>query len=157
MRRLIIHIILLTSFAACCSCSDMSENMSAINSFLTDHLGQDKLDSIKYIVVIPEQGCGGCISVAETFYHDFSNRNDILFVFSNILSVKMLNHKLDINKDNTVIDSENVYMNILPRKNRIYPNAIIMKDGKAAAIIAQSKDESGLRVLRHHLEENINH
>lgn len=104
------------------------------------------------MIIIPEQGCSGCVSVAEAFYRDYSLRDDIMFVFCNVMSYKMLHSKLNINNENTIVDSSNIYLSMLPRGNRIYPNVIIMKEGKAAALVSQSTKEFGLRSLRHHLE-----
>lgn len=130
------------------------EQMDQINAFLTEHLDGGRLDSLHYVVVIPDQGCAGCVNVAEVFYRDFSKRDDILFVFTNILSVKMLNYKLSINNTNTIIDTTNLYMNMFKQKEKIYPTAVVMKDGLASAILVQSPRQSGLRAIRNHLERN---
>ncbi len=138
---------------SCSSLNSKAEQISEIDDFISIHF-EKKLDSLNYIIVIPEQGCSGCITVAEVFYKDFSFRDDILFIFNNIMSVKMLKHRLAIRKDNTIIDTSNVYSSILGKKENIYPTAIVMKDGHASAILSQSPSQSGLRTLRHYLERN---
>lgn len=152
MKKLFIFIIFISLY----SCSDVksySESLNKINVFLSENDGVTQLvKDVKYMIIIPEQGCSGCVSVAEAFYRDYSLRDDIMFVFCNVMSYKMLHSKLNINNENTIVDSSNIYLSMLPRGNRIYPNVIIMKEGKATALVSQSTKEFGLRSLRHHLE-----
>ena len=41
-----------------------------MNLYLEENFAKN-LDSVKFIVVIPEQGCGTCITQAENFYNEF--------------------------------------------------------------------------------------
>lgn len=158
MKRLYVFCVcavMLMFFAGCSNEGSGKELIDGINGFLTDHFDRCRLDSLNYIIIIPNQGCAGCVNVAELFYRDFSERNDILFIFSNIQSVKMLHHKISVNNANTIIDTANVYLNMFQQKEAIYPTAIVMKDGSASAILMQSPRQPGLRVIRNHLEQKL--
>lgn len=134
-----------------CSESD-SEVLSNVNLYLEENFAKN-LDSVKFIVVIPEQGCGTCITQAENFYNEFSQNDDIVFVFCNIISNKILKHKVNINYDNTVFDYDNEFLSLLPQNKQIYPCVFVMKNGKASALIWQSVRQAAFMEIR----KSINH
>lgn len=150
--KILVLIIAIFSISSCTESESYSECIKKMNAYISGNEDSVQFRDIKYIVIIPEQGCSGCLSVAEAFYKDYSSREDILFVFSNVMSYKMLHNKLKINACNTIIDSSNTYLSMLPRKNRMYPNVIMMKEGYASAMVSQSTKEFGLRALRRYLE-----
>lgn len=94
-------------------------------------------------------GCGGCITVAEEFYKDFSSCENIRFIFTNILSEKMLNMKLKINKSNTCLDSNNSILKVLPSEAKIYPCIISLKNNKVVKITYQSPNEEGFSIINY--------
>lgn len=64
------------------------------------------------IVVLPGQGCEGCISTVEAYLKENINNMKILFVMTNLNSVKILNYKLgiDVKKiKNIHIDYDNAF------------------------------------------------
>lgn len=151
MRNIIYAILILGIFFTSCSESD-SEVLSNVNLYLEENFAKN-LDSVKFIVVIPEQGCGTCITQAENFYNEFSQNDDIVFVFCNVISNKILKHKVNINYDNTVFDYDNEFLSLLPQNKQIYPCVFVMKNGKASALIWQSVRQAAFMEIR----KSINH
>ncbi len=72
----------------------------------------------------------------------------MMFVFCNIMSNKILKNKVTINPDNTILDYDNKLLSLLPQNKRIYPCVFVIKDGKASALIWQSKNESAFMTVR---------
>lgn len=79
-----------------------TEILEKVNLYLANEF-DSKLDSVRFLTIIPEQGCGTCITAAENFYNEFSDRNDMMFVFCNIMSNKILKSKVKINSSNTIL------------------------------------------------------
>lgn len=130
------------------SCQNSNyDTLVKINDFIENHFSND-LDSIKFITIIPEQGCGTCITAAENFYNDFSHRNDMVFIFCNIMSNKLLQNRVNINPANTILDYDNNFLNLLPQNKRIYPCILIINCGKVSAIVWQSKKEHAFMTVR---------
>lgn len=79
------------------------------------------LTKYSHIVVIPELGCGGCISEAENFFRENKDQN-IYFIFTKISSMKELRLRLGqmIKQKNVLIDIQQLYapekeeMNVYP-------------------------------------------
>lgn len=69
------------------------------------------LTNYSHIVVIPELGCGGCISEAENFFRENREQN-ILFIFTKISSMKEIRLRLGrmIDQKNVLIDNEQLYV-----------------------------------------------
>lgn len=85
----------------------------------------------KWIVVLPGLGCHGCIQEAEAFMKDNVEKTDILFVLTNISSLKILQQKIGVQvKDysNVYVDRENVFN--IPTDNSIYPCIIKVENSK---------------------------
>ena len=67
----------------CQSCIESdTEILEKVNLYLKNEFDH-KLDSVHFLTIIPEQGCGTCITAAENFYNEFSDRHDMMFVFCN--------------------------------------------------------------------------
>jgi hypothetical protein len=121
----------------------------------TDDIGTYlKLDSnfekFKAIVVIPNQGCTGCISEAENYVIENAPiREDVVFVFTQIQSLKLLRVKLGneiLKLKNVIFDSENSIK--YPDENKIiYPMIIIVNHGKIKKITYQSPTKEALKEL----------
>lgn len=141
-------IILVCGILFCCSCSDSdSEVLACVNVYLEENFANE-LDSIKFIIIIPEQGCGTCITQAENFYNEFSHRSDLLFVFCNVLSNKILKHKVKINESNTIFDYNNEFLSLLPQDKQIYPCVFVIRDKKASALIWQSVKQAAFMAVK---------
>lgn len=151
----IIFAIIFTSAISSCIKSPQ-ETLDDINIRLKQDFTESRLDSLSFIVIIPEEGCGGCITIAEDFYNNFSSKDDILFIFTNVLSVKTLLYKITVNDNNTIIDRNNEYISIIPTGKRIYPFILAMRDGQARAMISQSPGGRGfMEVEQYYLKRGI--
>ena len=86
------------------------------------------LTEYSHVVVIPNVGCGGCISEAEHFFRE-NKAQDILFVFTKISSEKSLRLRLGnmINQKNVLIDSECIYASQKEEIN-VYPVIIDIRN-----------------------------
>lgn len=116
---------------------------SLINECFT---GVDKAE-LKYIIIIPNQGCGGCITYAEDFYLNNKCRNDMFFVFTNIVSLKVLYLDIKIRTENTLLDINNKFIEILPNDKIIYPIVLFIDNGKVKKIEFQSPDNNILDTM----------
>lgn len=132
----------------CQSCIESdTEILEKVNLYLKNEFDH-KLDSVHFLTIIPEQGCGTCITAAENFYNEFSDRHDMMFVFCNIMSNKILKSKVKINPDNTILDYNNNFLELMPQNKRIYPCLLVINEGKAKAIIWQSTKEHAFMTVR---------
>lgn len=90
------------------------------------------------IVVVPGTGCAGCITGVEYFIDEnYSKYSDVVFVFTNIQSVKLMKQKMGKvqfwEADNIILDSENDFYNT-DNKNKIYPVVIDLYKHKIRGI-----------------------
>lgn len=102
------------------------------------------------IVVIPNQGCPGCISEAESFVSKNVDRfENIIYVFTRINSRKLLKIKLGdsvINKKNIRFDVENKIVYPVKEKS-IYPMIVHLKNLTVSRIDYQSPTSNGFQKL----------
>lgn len=101
-------------------------------------------------VIIPNQGCEGCISTAEDFVKKhYATSEGIRYIFTRIQSAKLLKIKLGsevINSSKVLLDTANII--VYPDKAKaIYPMIIKMSDGHIAGITYQSPDSDGFAEL----------
>lgn len=89
------------------SCSLNKSYTGQVEAKLKD-LDNNPIGAYSFVVIIPEEGCAGCISEAEDFYMANKERKDLFFIFTNISSIKSI--KLRVGKD--VGDKENVFLDI---------------------------------------------
>lgn len=97
-------------------------------------LSKDSL-SYKYVVLIPNSGCSGCISNAENFYLENVNNSDIKFIFTYIASKKNLYLKLNrefLSKNNVYIDLKNDF-HFKNFKESIYPIVFFIENGQVVS------------------------
>lgn len=124
--------------------SSCKNELSGFTKVANDIFPELKEGYIEYIIVIPNQGCGGCITSAEQFYDLYKSAHNLKFIFTNIISIKLLNNRLNINKSNTYIDSQNKILKLLPSDAKIYPSIITIENGNATKIQYQSPYEDAL-------------
>lgn len=85
----------------------------------------------KWMVVLPGLGCHGCIQEGEAFMKKYVKNTDILFVLTNISSLKILQQKLGVqikNCPNVYIDRENIFD--VHTDNHFYPCIARIENGK---------------------------
>lgn len=148
MYKQIIYLVFINLFLIGCQ-SPQTKFQQAVTTIEHKNL---KLENIKFIIIIPEAGCAGCISNIEEFYTQNSNNESLFFIFSNIMSQKMLKSKLQINNSNTFLDIENKLMECYPEEKKIYPCILEFEEGKIKNIYYQSPDENGLFILKNKLK-----
>lgn len=111
-------------------------------------LDADMLSTGTY-VIIPNQGCEGCISQAEAFVKKNITKNNIRYVFTRIQSTKLLKIKLG----NDIMSSRKVLLDTAnkieypDKKNDIYPMIVTVSDHKVSRITYQSPSTVGLTEL----------
>ena len=97
----------------------------------------NKNNQFKFALIIPETGCHGCVSKAETFViHNISNKQ-ILFVFTRIVSPKELKAKLGLGldtPDNIIFDKKSDYAIPLDFVKSDYPLIIFFNGNKKSNI-----------------------
>lgn len=102
-----------------------------------------ELNGDKTLFIVPGAGCQGCISGAEYFIKEnIEYYKDIVFVFTNIQSVKVLRMKLGdqvFNSPNIYLDKNNNFLNI-GNKNSIYPIITHLTDGEITQLKYVSPD-----------------
>lgn len=125
------------------SCSQPIDFPPIVTNYIPDTLIRD----IKYLVIIPNNGCGGCISYAEDYYnkHDDSN---IYYIFTNILSLKELRYKVHLRNKNTFIDTNNIVYMLYPEDMNLYPAIITLQKGKIVKENYQSIYENGFLLIK---------
>lgn len=103
-----------------------------------------------HYVIIPNQGCEGCISTAEDFVkRHYASSQDVKYIFTRVQSLKLLRIKLGsdvMGSSKILVDSGNVIR--YPEKEKdIYPMIVTMKEGEIARIAYQRPEEDGLGVV----------
>jgi hypothetical protein len=94
------------------------------------------IDSFKFCIVIPDEGCSACIKKSTHFVVDkIDSLSDHLVVFTGVKDIKMLSMKVGkkfLLRENVLIDSSDILMN--PGFSSIYPQVIEIKNGRACRI-----------------------
>lgn len=138
------------------SCNDndniYEETTASIRSIINFY--DLKINSHSVFMIIPNSGCDGCITTAEQFVKQHSTQyEDVLFVFTNINSMKKLQNSLGasvINKPNVITDTNNLFKYPIS-KNEIYPLIIYISDGEIIKIDEQSPSQNGISNLLSYL------
>ena len=149
-RYTIIIIMLLVSIMISCN---KTEN-EIESSYLENSVEKLSLDPIvKWIVILPGLGCHGCIQEGEVFMQEHVNNKNILFVLTNIESLKILQKKTGVNikEHSNIYVDRNAEFNV-PTDNSIYPCIIQIVNGKLKGHQFQSpKNGTAFDALKSHL------
>lgn len=146
-KLLVILALILTS-----SCLNKTDDKERFTDVIKDMFAQEEIVNVDYVIIIPNHGCSGCITVLEEFYNENNKRNNIIFVFTNIISSKILKQKVEINESNTYLDFENSVLRAYPDSKQIYPCFLEIKGGIVKEIYYQSAEENGLSVVKNKLK-----
>ena len=135
-----IFLISIVAFFSCASNdkkavqNNFDEISEAINNF-------PSLKKKKYVLVIPNAGCGGCISEAETFVSNNYHASDSLCsIFTNLKSSKQIKLRFGDSvyyHPNVIIDTSNRF---LFKEKSVYPILIELKDGIVKKVTEQSPE-----------------
>lgn len=146
MRKRIYIKLILVLLLVCTSCQS-EENL--FQRYLQESKMLKITSSVEFVVIIPGAGCGGCISYVEEFYKRNKNLQSVVYIFTNVVSQKMLSLKIGSEfSQNTYIDEENKVMDYYPRDKRIYPCILELSDGQVTRVHYQSPDEDGLSIIK---------
>lgn len=129
--------IILFSLVVLCNIGCIKDKKDLFNQGIKEiaRINSIDLNSINDVILIPNEGCGGCISEATTFFIDNFDKyeNELLLIFTNVKDVKQL--KIIVGKEflerkNVIIDSNNSFIH--SKVSSIYPQ--ILKIEKANVI-----------------------
>ena len=128
MKKNVTALILLTLSLTCCQ--QRTEKIE--EKYLNKAIKEANVDSnYQWLVILPGLGCHGCMQEAEYFMTRYIGNEHILFVLTNISSLKILQQKIEVRIDehtNIYVDRENLFD--IHTNNRIYPCVVQLKDGK---------------------------
>ena len=131
-------LMILLLFSVAISCKKEDKGIEAI--FLATSIENLTIDSpIKWIVILPELGCRGCIQEGEDFMQKYIDNKGILFILTKIESLKILQKKIDIKlkgRSNVYIDKNSMFN--IPTNNNVYPCIVQMEKGKIKSYEFQS-------------------
>lgn len=117
-------------FLCLISCS--SRRYEIVLSEMIESDFSSKLSTYEYVVVSPRSGCTGCIQESEYLFGNRVNKNDIFFIFTEIVSMKEMRLRLGkekVNKPNVYLDTDNKYC-LSSYKESAYPIAFKIENGK---------------------------
>lgn len=134
------------------SCTHI-ENKKQFSQVIQNIFNVEDLKQTDYIVIIPNHGCAGCITSLELFYNNNREASNIKYIFTNIISSKILKQKIKINNENTYLDYNNDILNAYPAEKQIYPCILEIENGEIINIYYQSPKENGLSKINTHIKE----
>ncbi|WP_037315974.1 hypothetical protein [Salegentibacter sp. Hel_I_6] len=106
-------------------------------------------ETTEWLVILPGLGCHGCIKEGEVFMRDNIDNEKIFFVLTRVESLKILQHKIDIN----LKDHKNIYVQKeggvnMPTNNRIYPCIVYLEKGEVKSYEFQEPGNNAFEKLR---------
>lgn len=134
-----------------CSSPNWSEN-DLLRTFNFSTLQKKKISRYNFIFIIPNSGCSGCISNAESFFIEHQNQksNKILFIFNRIISKKKFNIRF---KSYTEGFSNVIVFDGIDSYPEIYPVILIKKQANINQHFVSPK-EDGIKILVEELKKN---
>lgn len=149
-----ILIVLTLTFATCACESEGSGEFEYYENYLRDELSSEVLEETRAIYIIPNGGCDGCITTAESFALENAQKyqESLLIIFTGFNSLKSLKLKLPpiVDNPNVVLDQDNAFYK--GRLMTIYPTIILIDEGGVISVSEQSPDNiDALTVLQNHL------
>ncbi|MBR2456261.1 MAG: hypothetical protein IKB31_03750 [Bacteroidaceae bacterium] len=126
--------------------------INRFQEFILTHEQLNVSPDVEFIIIVPNQGCGGCITYMEDFYKNNKYNEKILFIFTNVISKKMLAYKIGEVGENTYIDYKNEFIKCYPEGKSIYPCVLEIKNNSVKNIYYQSPKEDGISIIRSKLK-----
>jgi len=145
-----IFILLILSVTACRQGSEKIERETLNNAIKEAGINSNHY---RWMVVLPSLGCNGCIQEGEAFMKENITDTHILFILTNISSLKILQQKTNIRiseHSNIFVDRNNLFD--IPTNNRIYPCVAELKDGKVFSHLFQRPQSAAFVHLEHQLK-----
>ena len=154
--------VLITSFSNCLSTEADKKNRKII------HTQAELLEAIKGLdttyspvgkqiyLVLPNQGCEGCISVAENFViQHYKTDQHIKYIFTKIVSKKLLRIKLSdsvMYSSQVILDSTNLIK--YPEFNKtIYPMIVYIENNTINHLNYQSPEDDGIMKMEAYMKK----
>jgi hypothetical protein len=125
--------ILMIVVILCCITTSCKKNIRETeNDNLTAAMAKLNIKKpTKWLVVLPGLGCHGCIQEGEAFMKKYVKNTNILFVLTNISSLKILQQKIGVQLKscpNVYIDRENMFD--VHTDNSFYPCIARIEKGR---------------------------
>ncbi|WP_302147406.1 hypothetical protein [uncultured Parabacteroides sp.] len=127
-------IICILGFLLLVGCQSQSFEQAVKNSF--DNYLDTTVVDYKYVMLIPNSGCTGCISDAEYFFKEYNDKSEILFIFTKKKKKKDLRIRVgkeNLQRKNVLIDIENRFY-FEQFQESIYPIVAVIKDKEVVAL-----------------------
>ncbi len=127
-------IICILGFLLLVGCQSQSFEQAVKNSF--DNYLDTTVVDYKYVMLIPNSGCTGCISDAAYSFKEYNDKSEILFIFTHIISKKDLRIRVgkeNLQRKNVLIDIENRFY-FEQFQESIYPIVAVIKDKEVVAL-----------------------
>ena len=152
MKKTLIKLLVLYLFCSCNFKGDRKNSniIKNVNTFVRSH----NIVRDTYLVVVPNQGCPGCITVAEQFVKENYSNKKLTIVFTSVMSLKILKNQMGeeiLNSQNVFIDSSDVLLNQIP--DAYYPFWVHIKGNKIGEVFFQSPKISAMDELRSELKK----
>lgn len=136
MKKVNAIILLTVSLVLVASCNN-DERAKLVNSKIQQHYSKldnqaVNLSKINALILLPREGCEGCISDASRMAIDLlAERNDIAIIFTVVNDMKLLKRQFDnslLKSELVSIDTQNLFSD--DRVTSIYPQIAYLKHGK---------------------------
>lgn len=112
------------------SCGIERKTKAELARKLNIFLDNSQLKSLDAVIILPGEGCSGCISSTEQFVKNLQQSDKIHVIFTAVRSKKILRLKLnlDLNEPFYHIDDESILNQ--DRSYTIYPTVVLLEDGQ---------------------------
>lgn len=152
MKKHIIQTMIFIWIVGFVSCKQKIEEVE--EKFLASAIDEFKIDKkYEWIVILPGLGCHGCIQEGEFFMKKNISNKKILFVLTNITSLKIFQQKTGIkisDSSNVFVDKNNQFK--LTTENAIYPCIIQLEHGKILHYSFQSPQNAAFYKMKKNLK-----
>jgi thioredoxin-related protein len=138
--KIIKYLLLLPIFLFLLSCQKTDKQMAKADALLAE-IDPKKLEKGIYLI-IPNAGCGGCISDAENVFSQYNHKKELKAIFTAFTSKKGLKiHLAELfYNQNVIVDDDN----LVSKKQllTIYPVALWVENGKVTQLKYFSPEEA---------------
>ncbi len=114
-------------------------------------LGGNKLvNNYSAVILIPQEGCGGCITNATQYLTEhIDSLSQVAVIFTGVRDKKLLKLRIDsrfFTRDNVYFDDDNLFMHLDVAST--YPQLLYIKDGAITLVEAYSPDKKIIAISK---------